>query len=53
VSERVGRLQLDDRYWQVYFLELPIACFDSRKLRMLPLPKQEGEQSCFIRWLEP
>ncbi len=42
IGEPVGLLQLDDRYWQVYFLDLPIACFDSGKLCMLPLPQHEG-----------
>ncbi|HEV2729974.1 MAG TPA: integrase core domain-containing protein [Terriglobales bacterium] len=40
-GERVGLRQLDDRYWQVYFLHLPIDCFDSHQLRMLPLSKLE------------
>jgi transposase InsO family protein len=41
IGEHVGLLQLDDRYWRVYFLQLPIACFDSYQSRMLPLPKHE------------
>ncbi len=40
-GEPVGLLQLDDRFWRVYFLNLPIACFDSYKVCMLPLPKHE------------
>jgi transposase InsO family protein len=40
IGERVGLLQLNDRYWQVYFVDLPIACFDSYKLCMLPLARQ-------------
>lgn len=41
IGEHVGLLQLDDRHWKVYFMQLPIACLDSLKLRMLPLPKHE------------
>jgi transposase InsO family protein len=41
IGEPVGLLQLDDRFWQVYFLQLPIACFDSYQLRMLPLPQRD------------
>lgn len=42
IGERVGLLPLDERYWTVYFLHLPIACFDSRNSCMLPLPKHEN-----------
>ncbi len=38
-GERVGLLPLDERYWTVYFAEFPLALFDSRELRILPLPK--------------
>ena len=41
IGEHVGLLQLDDRYWKVYFMQLPIACFDGCTFRILPLPKQE------------
>ena len=40
-GERVGLLPLDDRYFTVYFAEFPIARFDRRELRILPLPKAE------------
>lgn len=40
-GEHVGLLPLDDRYWRVYFMQLPIACFDSYNFRMSPLPKHE------------
>jgi transposase InsO family protein len=40
-GERVGLLPLDDRYFTVYFAEFPIALFDSRELRILPLPRHE------------
>ncbi len=42
MGERVGLWQLDDRYWRVYFLDLPIACFDSYKVCMLSLPQTEN-----------
>ncbi len=35
IGERIGLLPDDDRYWTVYFLQLPIACFDSRRSCML------------------
>ena len=40
IGELVGLLQIDDRYWRVYFMQMPIACFDSGRLRMLPLSQQ-------------
>ncbi len=39
VGERVGLEQVDDDQWKVYFAAFPIAMFDSRELRMRPLPK--------------
>ncbi len=53
-GERVGLLARDDRYFLVYFAEFPIALFDSRELKILPLPEAkdfdideagEGEES--------
>jgi hypothetical protein len=38
-GERVGLRPFDDRYFTVYFAQFPIALFDSRELRILPLPK--------------
>ena len=38
-GECVGLLPRDDRYFTLYFAEFPIALFDSRELRILPLPK--------------
>ena len=38
-GERVGLLPRDDRWYTVYFAQLPIARFDSRQRRVLPLPK--------------
>jgi len=40
-SERVGLLPRDERFFTVYFAEFPIALFDSRALRILPLPKDQ------------
>jgi hypothetical protein len=36
-GERVGLLASDERYFVVYFAEFPIALFDSRELKILPL----------------
>ena len=54
-GERVGLLPEDDRWFTIYFAQVPIARFDSRMLRVTPLPKAtegseqvgagEGEQS--------
>ncbi len=41
-SERVGLLQMDDRYWHIYFAAFPIARFDSYRLRVESL--KNGEQ---------
>ena len=38
-GERVGLLPVDDRWFTVYFAHLPLGRFDSRQLRMSPLPK--------------
>ncbi len=40
-GEHVGLLPVDERWFTVYFAQFPIARFDSRKLRVLPLPKGE------------
>src|SRR5712675_580837 len=40
-GEQVGLLPLDERWFTIYFAQFPIARFDSRKLRVLPLPKEE------------
>ncbi len=42
IGERVGLEAVDDRYCTVYFAGFPIAHFDSRSLRMLPLPRRQG-----------
>ena len=35
-GERIGLLPLDDRYYQVYFAAVPLARFDSHRLRVEP-----------------
>src|SRR2546425_12803632 len=41
-GERVGLLAEDDRWFTIYFAQLPLARFDSQKLRVTPLPKTGG-----------
>jgi transposase InsO family protein len=41
--ERIGLLPLDDRYYRVYLAEFPLARFDSRELRIEPLPANADE----------
>jgi putative transposase len=38
-GERVGLLPEDDRWFTIYFAQLPMARFDSQKLQVTPLPK--------------
>jgi transposase InsO family protein len=38
-GERVGLLPEDDRWFTIYFAQVPIARFDSRMLRVVPLQK--------------
>lgn len=38
-GEPVGLLPVDDRWFTVYFAQFPIARFDSKQLRVTPLPK--------------
>lgn len=40
-GERVGLLADDDRYFTLYFAQFPIARFDSRELKILPLTPTE------------
>jgi putative transposase len=51
-GENVGLLPEDDRWFTIYFAQLPLARFDSQKLRVTPLPKtgsnitaEEGDAS--------
>jgi putative transposase len=41
-GENVGLQPEDGRWFTVYFAHLPLARFDSQKLRVMPLPKTEG-----------
>jgi transposase InsO family protein len=40
-GERVGLLPIDDRYYRVYFATLPIARFDTHKMQMQRLWKED------------
>jgi transposase InsO family protein len=40
-GERVGLLAEDDRWFTIYFAQVPLARFDSRKLQVTPWPKRE------------
>jgi transposase InsO family protein len=40
-GERVGLLPVDDRWFKVYFAEVPLALFDSQRLYLKPLPDAE------------
>jgi transposase InsO family protein len=39
-GERIGLLPVEDHCYTVYFAQFPIARFNSRQLRIAPLPKQ-------------
>lgn len=39
-GERVGLLPVDDRWFTIYFAQIPLAQFDSWHRRITPLPKQ-------------
>jgi hypothetical protein len=41
-GERVGLLPIDERWYTVYFAELPLARFDSWQRRVSPLPRAEN-----------
>lgn len=41
-GEPVGLLPLDDRYYRIYFMALPLALFDSYRLRAAPLRAADG-----------
>jgi len=46
-GEQVGLRAEDDRWFTVYFAQLPLARFDSRKLQVTPWPQREvSEQVC-------
>jgi putative transposase len=41
-GERVGLLPIDERYYRVYFADFPLARFDSYRLRIERLPKNQS-----------
>jgi transposase InsO family protein len=41
-GERIGLLAEDDRWFTIYFAQIPVARFDSQKLRVTALPKSGG-----------
>ena len=41
-GERIGLLPIDERWFTVYFAHVPLARFDSRERRVVPLPKPNG-----------
>jgi transposase InsO family protein len=41
-GERIGLLPEDDRWFTIYFAEIPVARFDSHKLRVTPLQSNGG-----------
>src|SRR5712692_36371 len=48
-GERIGLLPVDERWFTTYFAEFPLARFDARKLRVLPLPHEEDFYSAEAR----
>jgi transposase InsO family protein len=50
-GERIGLLPVDDRWFTIYFAQVPLAQFDSRLRQVTPLPKdfyvdEAGEVDC-------
>jgi transposase InsO family protein len=43
-GEAVGLLPLDDRYYRVYFVQFPLARFDSHRLRLERLPAADAAE---------
>jgi putative transposase len=41
-GEQVGLLPVNERWFTIYFAQFPIARFDSRRLRVWPLPQEEN-----------
>jgi hypothetical protein len=41
-GERVGLLPIDERWFTIYFAQFPIARFDSRERRVVPVPASAG-----------
>ena len=48
-GEPIGLLPVDDRWFTIYFVRSPIARFDSRQLRVLPLNKAKEYDSARAR----
>jgi hypothetical protein len=44
-GERIGMLPLDDVCYTIYFAHVPLALFDAKTRKTLPLPKRRGEQN--------
>jgi transposase InsO family protein len=42
-NERIGLLPLDDRYYRVYFMSIPLARFDSRRLQLVRLRPEDRQ----------
>jgi transposase InsO family protein len=42
-NERIGLLPLDDRYYRVYFMSIPLARFDSRRLQLKQLRPEDRQ----------
>jgi hypothetical protein len=61
VGERIALLSSDDGCFTIFFAQFPIACFDRRRLRILPLSQQtfysdeagEGESPLPLHLTEP
>jgi transposase InsO family protein len=47
-GERVGLLPIDERWYTVYFAELPLARFDSWQRRVLPLPPEKNPKAAKV-----
>jgi len=47
-GERVGLLPIDERWYTVYFAELPLARFDSWHRRVLPLPTAKNPKGAKV-----
>jgi len=41
VGQHVGLAPIDDGYWKVHFIDMPIGILDERKMKIKPLPRKE------------
>ena len=48
-GEQVGLLPVDDRWFTIYFAQIPLARFDSHKLQVTPLPKSASSVTVAAR----